>query len=78
MRAGEGGQGDDLLAAVCRVPALGGDRGQRAQAREEHLRVAAGRDRIYLCMGLLAGCLDCLSDDSGWSERFFASHCGDL
>jgi hypothetical protein len=27
VRAGEGGQGDDLLAAVCRVPALGGDRG---------------------------------------------------
>jgi hypothetical protein len=25
VRAGEGGQGDDLLAAVCRVPALGGD-----------------------------------------------------
>jgi hypothetical protein len=45
LRAGEGGQGDDLLAAVCHVPALGGDRGQQAQVREEHLRVAACRDR---------------------------------
>jgi hypothetical protein len=45
VRDGEDGKGDDLLAAVCRMPALGGDRGQRVQAREEHLRVAAGRDR---------------------------------
>jgi hypothetical protein len=33
-----------MICHVSRVPALGGDRGQRAQAREEHLRVAACRD----------------------------------
>jgi hypothetical protein len=47
VRTGEGGQHDDFLVDVCRVPALagtlGGDRGQCAQAREEQLRVS--RDR---------------------------------